>query len=93
MRPNRKNIEVEKLELEKRYQGIIKKKKKNAATKKPQRKQKVKMRKHKQNKENAAAAEANCDTAEAKTEEVERMCTGSMIITSWASCIPHSEQR
>ena len=30
-------------------------------------------------KKNAAAAGANCDTAEAKTEEVERMCTGSMM--------------
>ena len=27
-------------------------------------------------KENAAAAGANCENAEANTEEVERMCTG-----------------
>ena len=41
-----KNIEVEKPELEKRYQEI----EKNAATKKKQRKQKIKMQKRKQKK-------------------------------------------
>ena len=47
--PNRKNIEVEKLELEKRYQGIIEKiKEKAPPQKKHQRKQKAKMQKHKQ---------------------------------------------
>ena len=80
MRPNRKNIEVEKPELEKRYQEIIEKKKKTAATKKPQRKQKMSEdAKVQAEKENGAAAGANCDNAEAKTEEVDRMCTGSMI--------------
>ena len=44
-----KNIEVEKPELERRYQEIIEKiKRKTAATKKQQRKQKAKMQKHKQ---------------------------------------------
>ena len=43
------NIEVEKLELGKRYQEIIEKiKRKTACTKKQQHKQKAKMQKHKQ---------------------------------------------
>ena len=49
--PNRKSIEVEKLEFEKRYPEIIDfffKKKKTPPQKKQQRKQKVKMEKHKQ---------------------------------------------
>ena len=45
--PNRKNIEIEKLELEKKYQEIIDFLK-NRRHKKQQRKQKVKMQKHKQ---------------------------------------------
>ena len=61
MRPNRKNIEFEKLELEKDTKGS------SIAQ---------------AEKENAAAAGANCGIAEAKTEEVERMCTGSMMTDS-----------
>ena len=62
-------------------------------TKRSSKKKKKKKRRHKKNaaqadsedaeaqaeKENAAAAGGNCENVDAKTEEVERMCAGSMM--------------
>ena len=48
----------------------------------PQRKQKVKKMKAEAKKEKAAAAGANCENAEARTEEVERMCKGIIMSDS-----------
>ena len=70
-----KNIEVEKPELEKRYQEIMEKK--TPPQKKQQRKQKAKMQKHKQKNENAAGAKN--ENTEAEAEEVEGTCTGTMV--------------
>ena len=58
---------------------IIDKIKKNAATRKTAAQAESEDAQAQAEKENAAAAGANCDNAEAKTEEVERMCTGSMM--------------
>ena len=68
-----KNIEVEKPELEKRYQEIIENFFfcKTAATKKAAAQAKSEDVKAQAEKEKAAAAGANCDNAEAKTEKVE----------------------
>ena len=54
-------------------------KKKTAATKKAAAQAESEDAKAQAEEENAAAAGANCENAEAKTEEVERMCTGSMM--------------
>ena len=73
-----KNIEVEKRELEKRYQEIIEKKKKTPPQKKQQRKQKAKMQKHQQIMR-MQQAEAKSENTEAEAEKVEGTCTGTMV--------------
>ena len=62
----------------KKNQEMIEKMK-NAATKNAAAQAESEEMKAQAKKENAAAAGANCENAEAKTEEGERMCTGSMM--------------
>ena len=72
------STEVEKQsELEHKIQKDHRKIEKNAATKKVA--AHTESESAKAQAEENAAARANCDNAEAKTEEVERICTGSMM--------------
>ena len=74
------NIEVKKLDLEKRYQKIIHYFfRKTATTNNAAAQAESEDAEAQAEKENAAAAGANCENAEAKTEEVEIMYTGSMM--------------
>ena len=77
-----KTLKLRSLSSKKRYQDhrFFFKKKKTAATKKAAAQAESEDVKAQVEKENAAAAAGeNCDNAKAKTEEVERMCTGSMM--------------
>ena len=97
-----KNIEVEMPELEKRYQEIIEKSKKNRRHKKAAAQARSENAEA-QAKNDSAEAETRHDNAEAEAEEDERLCTGSMMNdsvetasrrkASWTSCTPHSERR
>ena len=83
--PNRKSIEVEKLEFEKRYPEIIDfflKKKKTPPQKKAAAQAESEDGEAQATNENAAAAEAKSENTEAEAE-VERMCTGTMMMTAW----------
>ena len=77
-RPNRKNIEVEKPELEKRYQEIIDFFLKTADTKNAAAQAESENAEAQAKHENAAA-EAKSENTEAEAEEVEGTCTGTMV--------------
>ena len=82
-----KNTEAVKLELERRYQEIIEqiffeKKKKTASTKKAAAQAESEARRAQAKENDAAAAGTICENAEAKTEEVERMCKGNIMSDS-----------
>ena len=72
-----KNIEVEKVELEKRYQEIMEKK--NAATKKAAAQAESENAEAQSKNNENAAAEAKNENTEAEAEEVEGTCTGTMV--------------